>query len=518
MNYDVIINYYESDLEQVEKLTTNLRGYGIRPLLIELPSIHHVQEKNVMLDTMEEIGNIKYFIICLSESYVRSSYCKAILQYIHKKQLNIIPIIIENHYTITHDWLYHIINSLSMIYFDDKEIILQLINRIKNDQNNLIIEYEDHLSSSPDDEIVQNNLYDDCKNNQLDQIKSYINKMTIKQINKQQSDGSTSLHVSAYYGHYETVKLLLEYGARRSIRNKHNLTAYDEARTEKIRQLFLRNNANYYFITDINDNNTLEWIIIYDEIETQRKLFREQFLGDKNKSLNCKEILQNFQKYYLQKLPFELKLKGSLNLYFTMAIEEEDLRYVLSAYTSPTPFHKILNRDLATYALHYFESTLNKTQDYSFSNSIIDLIALLIHSNQLTTYYSPNNITTYRGMLMTRDDLKKYNTGSQIMNVTFLSTSKNKQIAEIFAGEGAIDSLRQTPDHIPIHLSTLCIYHIKNPQTALQIANISKVSDEDEILIMPFSAYEIVSIRKYDGKKNNGIMIEIELEECADTN
>ncbi|CAF1541853.1 unnamed protein product, partial [Didymodactylos carnosus] len=366
VDYDVIINYYESDREQVEKLTKNLRGY-------------------------------------------------------------------ENKYTITHDWLYYIIGSLSTIYFDDKEIVSQLIHRITNHDNSLITEYKNQLPPSNDDNVTEDSLYglyNDCKNNEIEKIKGYISEMTITQINKQQSNGSTPLHVSAYYGHYEIVKLLLSHGAWRSIRNKHNLTAYNEARTEEIRQLLLRNNDNYYFITDINNNNVLEWIIVYDKIKTQRTLFRQQFLGSTHVPLDYQRILETFQTCYLQKLPFEPKLRASLNLYFTMAAKDDDLRYVLSAYTSPTIFHKVLNRDLATYALHSFDSTLKKTQDYSFSNSIIDLIALLIQSNQLDSFYCQNNRTTYRGMLMTLDDLKKYNVGSQIMNVTFLSTSTNKQIAE----------------------------------------------------------------------------------------
>ncbi|CAF0901389.1 unnamed protein product [Adineta steineri] len=516
-NFNVMINYHASDFDQVDILTKKLRGYGIRPLLNELSGKGHAGTRNVMIDTMEAIGNIRHFIICLSEKCVRSNFCKAILTYVHKKQLILIPVIVQYKYTILEDWLYFIVGSLSIIYFEDEEMIAQLIHRIKDYDNNITVEYDNQLLLSHDDNIVEDcfhDLYTDCKNNELEKIQSYISKLAIRHINKQQSNGSTPLHVAAYYGHHEIVKLLLTHGAWRSIRNKLNLTACEEARTEKIRQLFLRNNDNYYFITDRNEDNMLEWTIMYDEIQTQRRLFRQQFLGDANLSLDYQRILNRFQKHYLQKIPLESKLRSSLNCYFTMAAEENDLRYVLSAYTSATIFHKILNKDLATYALHYFDSTLNKTQDYALSNCIIDLIALLIHSNGLDSYYCLDTLTSYRGMLMTRDNLKQYSVGSQIMNVSFISTSKSKEIAQIFAGEGAADSLRQTPEHTPIHLSTLCRYQTKNHRTALQLECLSEIPDEQEILILPFSAYEIVSIRKYDEKKNNGIMIEIELEEC----
>ncbi|CAF1372783.1 unnamed protein product [Rotaria magnacalcarata] len=519
-NFDAMINYYDNDLEQVDTIVKKLRGCGVRPLLNELSGKRHGLTRNVMIDTMEAIGNIKHFIICLSENCARSNFCRAILTYAHKKRLIIIPVIVQYKYTIAHDWLYFILGSLSILDFEDKEMMIQLVRRIKHHDINAVVECNQQLPLSLDDSITDDSLHDlynDCKNNEFDKIKSYISSMTIKQINKQQPNGSTALHVAAYYGYCEIVKLLFAHGAWRSIRNTFNLTAYEEARTEKIRQLFQRKHDNYYFIRDINDGNVLEWTIMYDEIQTQRTLFREQFLGNTNSSLDDKRVLDSFQKYYLQKTSLEPKLRSSLDLYFTMAAEENDLRYVLSAYTSATIFHKILNKDLATYALHYFDSTLNKTQDYTFSTCIIDLIALLIHSNGLESYYCQNTVTSYRGMLITRDELKKYNVGAQIMNVSFLSTSKNKAIAQIFAGEGAMDYLRQTPDHTPIHLSTLCIYHTKNHRTALQIAGVSEVPDEEEILILPFSAYEIVSVRKYDGNKNNGVIMEIELEECAET-
>ena len=94
----------------------------------------------------------------------------------------------------------------------------------------------------------------------------------------------------------------------------------------------------------------------------------------------------------------------------------------------------------------------------------------------------------------------------------FYPHQKNKQISYTFAGEGGMDSLRQTLDHKPIHLSAVCAYLTKNSRTALQIENISEVPNEEEILILPFSAFEITSIKQY-----NGIMIEIELEECDET-
>jgi hypothetical protein len=519
IEFDVIIHYCYSDFAQADKLTKKLRGYGIRAVL-NTTSETVLTTRNVMIDTVDAIRNIKHFIICLSENCARSNSCRAILQYAHKKQLILIPVIVQPKYSITHSWLDYIIGSLPIFYFDNTQTITDLIRKIKDHDSNVIVEYDNQSSILYDDNVADNNsydLYNDCKNNEFDKIKRYINNMTVKQINKQQPNGSTPLHVSAFNGHYEIVKLLLVHGAQRSIRNAHNLTAYEEARTKKIGELLLRNNDNYYFITNINDVNALEWTIMYEETKAQQLLFRKQLLGDISSSLDHKSVINKFQKNFLQKLQLEPKPRESLNLYFTTAAEENNLRHVLTAYTSPTIFHKILNQDLATYVSHYFDTSINKTQDYTYSNSIIDLITLLICSDDLDSCYCQNGVTSYRGMLLTRDVLKQYYVGLQIMNVSFLSTSKNREIAQKFAGEGAMDSLRQTPDHILIHLPTICIYHTRNRRTALQIDYISEIPDEEEILILPFSAYEIISIKKCNEKTNDEILIEIELEECEET-
>jgi ankyrin repeat protein len=50
--------------------------------------------------------------------------------------------------------------------------------------------------------------------------------------------GSTPLHAASYYNRPEVVVELLQAGARFDIKNKFNLTAYEEAATEYIRNLF----------------------------------------------------------------------------------------------------------------------------------------------------------------------------------------------------------------------------------------------------------------------------------------
>ncbi|CAF4791320.1 unnamed protein product, partial [Rotaria sp. Silwood2] len=101
-------------------------------------------------------------------------------------------------------------------------------------------------------------LYQLCKDNEIEKVRSilpFIGNINI--INKiQNTSGSTCLHVASYYGHRDMVQVLLEYGAIHSIRNlRHNLTPYEEAQTEEIKQLILEHQK----IFSNNDYDYIEW-------------------------------------------------------------------------------------------------------------------------------------------------------------------------------------------------------------------------------------------------------------------
>jgi len=45
------------------------------------------------------------------------------------------------------------------------------------------------------------------------------------------------LHVAAFYGHEETIKILVAFGASNKIKNNYDHTPSDEAKTEKIKEI-----------------------------------------------------------------------------------------------------------------------------------------------------------------------------------------------------------------------------------------------------------------------------------------
>jgi hypothetical protein len=104
-------------------------------------------------------------------------------------------------------------------------------------------------------------------------------------------------------------------------------------------------------------------------------------------------------------------------------------------------------------------------------------------------------------MLITNDDLKKYEIGTKILTKTFSSTSKKLDVALKLLGNDWDAHDR---------LSTICIYEIRNPRTALDIEQISVFQDEEEVLILPFSAFKIIDI---EINKHNSHQVQIKLKE-----
>ncbi|CAF0848746.1 unnamed protein product [Adineta steineri] len=113
---------------------------------------------------------------------------------------------------------------------------------------------------------------------------------------------------------------------------------------------------------------------------------------------------------------------------------------------------------------------------------------------------------TFRGMNMTNNDLAQYTVGTRLMTKSFLSTTKNRSVAEAFA----ICRSATTDNNIP----TLCTYTIKNRRTAYDLETISEYPEEKEVLIIPYSAFIVKGMDRYESPSETGIVIKIELEEC----
>ena len=172
-----------------------------------------------------------------------------------------------------------------------------------------------------------------------------------------------------------------------------------------------------------------------------------------------------------------------------------DVTYLLRLYTAETGFYRLLNEAIATNA-----SAMDrvKLKESSWAMCFACIVSRDTSLDQLRWAGDGTTIVTYRGMYVSETDLSKYKTGEKIMNRSFLSTSKDRRVAENFLNNRVIVD----------KLAVLCIYMIKDKRAALDIHSISQFPDEQEVLIVPWMAFVVKR------KEHNNLM-EIDLEQCS---
>jgi hypothetical protein len=109
--------------------------------------------------------------------------------------------------------------------------------------------------------------------------------------------------------------------------------------------------------------------------------------------------------------------------------------------------------------------------------------AVVIHHPIFTPFHFAG--TTYRGMNISQADLAQYVPGARILTRSFLSTSKSIHPVSVYLQFN-------NPDIVPV----LCIYRTTQllPATGIDIAGLSAIPIEDEVLIFPFVAFRVVKV------------------------
>ncbi|UJR29662.1 hypothetical protein I4U23_017210 [Adineta vaga] len=340
--------------------------------------------------------------------------------------------------------------------------------------------------SIPSNVSETSEFYNACRDNSIDLVKKKLNTMSIEEINQIEPNGSTALHVASYRGYEKIVALLLENGASHSVVNRYQNTPLDEAKTERIRTLFHNRRNKTRFVSD-----SIEWIVSTDNADFQANICLKK-LEKYGKDPDVGRMIIHIKENYLPKLlkyPEDLE---KIEEYFDMAINKKDPLQILKAYTTDTGFYYSLNIDLAKLHLENITEKENVDQAY--------YIGIIAHHPKLQRFSYIG--TVYRGMIITNDDLKQYQIGTKILTKTFSSASKKRDVALRFLDEKLERNYR---------LNTICIYQVRNHRTALDIEEISLFKDEEEVLILPFSAFKIIDIQK---THHNSPQVEITLKEC----
>jgi hypothetical protein len=342
---------------------------------------------------------------------------------------------------------------------------------------------------------VVRKLHGACEYNDIQQVSDILKSFTIEDLDRAEKDEeNTALNIASQNACHEIVRMLLEHGDSMMKRNRYGLTPFNQAKDERIRQIF----AQYQHPLPRFAGDLLEWTIAYREPAIKRAQIREYLARNQFVSDSFEAISRRYVCCYLALEGFSTKEIDQLE-----SIGYTSVDGFIRAYTSPMCFHKYINRHLATYALAYFDSSFDMSIPYSFIYCLLSIVASILHTIRFRTSFIGH---VYRGMLITQDYLDKYVVGSRILNTAFLSTSTNRTVAEIFAGINKDDT---SPAQSSSHVKVLCTYAIRNRKTAYDIEHLSNIQSESEVLIFPFSAFHVIRVQKTSSGS-----VEIDLNEC----
>jgi hypothetical protein len=218
-------------------------------------------------------------------------------------------------------------------------------------------------------------------------------------------------------------------------------------------------------------------------------------------------MFEKIEKNYIERGLANFNGIDNIKRFFRKATEEQDPTWIIKAYTAETDFYKILNREIAGGANQY-------------QNERRYIIALLWHHPKLDSLEYTG--LSYRVMQVNYDDLQKYQLNCSLMSKSFLSSSLDRKIAELFlcrkeaTQEENIPQARFTVDGRFIKIWIMRIYHIKHRRTALHIENSSQYANEGEVLIMPYTVFKVKNIEHITPSSlpMGHSMTQIELEEC----
>jgi hypothetical protein len=362
-----------------------------------------------------------------------------------------------------------------------------------------------------------NALYVACENNDIDQVRQLLPTLNKNELNKQDPNNRTALHAAALYGHTKVLELLLaREDIDQSIQNQWGCIAKDEAPAQ-LKFLFDKTSTQHE-IDNTEENNdcaseSIEWLDSYRNayrIACENHTYLKRWLT----KVSFTRLVEELDTGYVDNVDFgddKIDQKILIKTYMKQAIDNNDPIPIVRAYTEKTPFVFKLNEDLANGGSNFrFELSfaMSKTgyrdndPPKGFGHYIF--AAILSHHPKLQQYRHYIG-TTYRGMNIKRSDLDQYEKGEFILTRTFLSSSTDHNVAQNFLNDHPLDS---TPNY-----RVICTYHIRNAPTTIDVHTISTYPNENEILIIPFTTFKIISI-----KKNLDDITYIELDECSTNN
>ena len=313
----------------------------------------------------------------------------------------------------------------------------------------------------------------------------------------------------------EAIELLLTHSALKSLQDLSRQSRSSvESKREEI--ISLLNNSNLFSVeNETPENDYIEWSSTSNSLIRKRQNFHEQIAlyksYDIRHSVITIQIVEIIQYYIKEYLVREENLSenyiNKLEECFQNAIRQQNyFIYFIKAYTMSGNFHRILNKHLSLYIIDYFDPSIFISQPgkYRLINCLAHIVGLSFNYPHRHQYRFKG--MTYRGLMLNEDDLRCYTIDNFILNRSFVSTSKDRTVAIVFSGFER--------NHDSTQISVLFKYKIESDTIGFDIERISSIEDEKEVIILPFSIFQVKHRKEIYSKESSRILHVIHLEEC----
>lgn len=247
-----------------------------------------------------------------------------------------------------------------------------------------------------------------------------------------------------------------------------------------------------------------EWHLLIDKSDKTLEItknFQNSFknITESSSIVNQVKIIEEIYSQF----PLDDELWRKIEEALKNARVHDDPKYVVIAYTYNKEFTKRLNAHLATNAYHFIKlyctilncPTLHLTKDY------VDAFTYILCHPKLKIYQVKND-TVYRGTTLDdRKPIENFKPGATILTTTYLSTSKDPNVAEIYS---SIDSNSSTK------ISLFCTYILNNSHScsALDISEISNFAGEKEVLLLRYVPFKIKTMKEIEENRRINICFE----------